>query len=121
MTLSSTDAVTKRAINPTTSVRIREVDPSELMSEEELARRTASYRPFFAPWECPEPHRSLAETFIRLEPIFEKENAPGGVLAETPLGIGFVWRAWKDDYGIVLGRQRGPDELVLDDRVTFFH
>lgn len=98
--------------------RMKQIDPSELLSEEVVLRKDPD-NPFLGPGDRPEPYRTQFIAYRRLQPVFQKENLPGTPLVvQTPRGWGLVWRWWPNSMGVVLIRQAG-DEWAVEDTVTF--
>jgi hypothetical protein len=99
-------------------VRVRRIDPSELLSEEIVLKKDLD-SPFLGPGDHPEPYRSQYIAYARLLPVFQKEKLHASPLvAHTPRGWGLVWRWWPSSMGVVLMRQAG-DEWAVEDTVRF--
>ncbi len=98
--------------------RMRRIDPSELLSEEEVLAKDPE-NPFLGPGDRPEPYRTHFVAQARLQPVFQKEKLQASPLVvQTPRGLGLVWRWWSSSVGVVLIRQAG-DEWAVEDTVTF--
>ncbi len=98
-------------------LRLRKVEPEELLSEESVIQKDPN-NPFLGPGDHPEPYRSYFVAYARLEPVFKKEHIHAPLVVQTPRGQGLVWRWWSERIGVVLMKRSGND-WVLEEHITF--
>jgi hypothetical protein len=97
-------------------IRIRNVDPSELIDEQ-----TAIRNALLGPSERPEPYRTQYIAYERLKNVFRKEHlASSPLVADSPKGKGLIWRWWPQSAGIVLIMSTHNDGTChIENKVTF--
>jgi hypothetical protein len=101
------------------SLRFRQVDPAELLSEEHVLCQDEG-SPFQRLKEYDEPAKSYFIAWRRLEPIFKKEQVYSPLLVETPRGRGLLWRLWRNQVGVVLLKSSEMGKrMEVEDKVTF--